>query len=91
MTSNAESETSYPYTAVTGTCKFNSGITTGVHTTGYTNVAVGNFTQMQAALAIKPLSVSIEANKPVFQSYKSGIFNSTTCGTKLDHATNVVG
>ena len=46
---------------------------------------------MQAALALKPLSVSIEADKAVFQSYKSGIFNATTCGTSLDHATNVVG
>jgi len=62
-----------------------------VHTTGYTNVAANNVTQMKAALAIKPLSVSIEADKTVFQSYKSGIFNATTCGTNLDHATNVVG
>jgi len=46
---------------------------------------------MKNALASQPLSVSIEADKSVFQSYKSGIFNSTACGTSLDHATNVVG
>ena len=46
---------------------------------------------MKAALAIQPLSVSIEADKSVFQSYSSGIFSSTLCGTNLDHATNVVG
>jgi len=37
------------------------------------------------------LSVSIEADQRVFQSYKSGIFNSTACGTRKDHATDVVG
>jgi C1A family cysteine protease len=46
---------------------------------------------MKAALARQPLSVSIEADRSVFQNYRSGIFNSTACGTSLDHATNVVG
>jgi len=46
---------------------------------------------MKSALAKQPLSVSIEADKSVFQRYSSGIFNASTCGTRLDHATNVVG
>jgi C1A family cysteine protease len=46
---------------------------------------------MKSALAIKPLSVSIQADKAVFQSYSSGIFSSTLCGTTLDHAVMVVG
>jgi len=46
---------------------------------------------MKAALEIGVLSVSIEADKTVFQYYKSGIFNDSACGTRLDHATNVVG
>jgi len=46
---------------------------------------------MKAALEIGVLSVSIEADKQVFQYYKSGIFNDAGCGTRLDHATNVVG
>lgn len=46
---------------------------------------------MKSALASRPLSVSIEADKSVFQRYSSGIFDSSTCGTRLDHATNVVG
>merc|ERR1712060_263349 len=36
-------------------------------------------------------SVYVEADKAVFQQYKSGVFDSTKCGTKLDHATLVVG
>ena len=37
------------------------------------------------------MSVAIQADQKVFQTYKSGIFNSIDCGTELDHATNVVG
>jgi len=46
---------------------------------------------MKAALQSGVLSVSIEADKPVFQRYSTGIFNSTSCGTSLDHAVAVVG
>ena len=46
---------------------------------------------MKAAVALQPVSVSIEADQPVFQQYSSGIFDSTACGTNLDHATLVVG
>jgi len=37
------------------------------------------------------LSVLIQANQYAFQSYSSGIFENSTCGTSLDHATNIVG
>ena len=37
------------------------------------------------------LSVLIEADKAVFQQYSSGVFDSTACGTTLDHAVLVVG
>jgi C1A family cysteine protease len=46
---------------------------------------------MKAALQQQPLSVSLQADKPVFQMYHSGIFSDVTCGTTLDHATMVVG
>jgi len=46
---------------------------------------------MKAALEKGVLAVSIEADQRSFQSYKSGIFDSSACGTRLDHATNVVG
>merc|ERR1719502_2254012 len=38
-----------------------------------------------------PVSVAIEADKQAFQLYKSGVFTSATCGTKLDHGVLVVG
>jgi C1A family cysteine protease len=46
---------------------------------------------MKAALQSGVLSVSLEADQRVFQNYSTGIFDSTSCGTSLDHATAVVG
>jgi len=46
---------------------------------------------MKAALQSGVLSVSIEADKSVFQRYSSGIFNSVECGTSLNHAVAIVG
>jgi C1A family cysteine protease len=45
---------------------------------------------MQAALAERPLAVSIEADRVAFQSYSSGVLSSG-CGTNLDHAVLCVG
>ena len=46
---------------------------------------------MKAALEQQPLAVAIEADKNVFGTYESGIFDSLSCGTNLDHAVLVVG
>jgi len=85
------SESSYRYTARDGSCKYSSSNNTGVKCTGYHSVTADDPTAMKNALAGRPLSVSIQANKYCFQSYSSGIFDDTSCGTRLDHATNVVG
>jgi hypothetical protein len=34
-----------------------------------------------AAIAKQPVSVTVEADKAVFQQYKTGILNSAACGT----------
>jgi len=46
---------------------------------------------MKTAAAQQPLSVSIEADQFIFQAYKTGVFDNTSCGTTLDHAVAVVG
>ena len=46
---------------------------------------------MKAALEKGPLAVAIEADKFVFQTYKSGVLSSSKCGTNLDHAVLAVG
>ena len=60
-------------------------------TTGYTSVTANSVAQMKAALAITPLSISIDAAKRGFSACMSDIYNDTKCGTKLDHAVMVVG
>ena len=85
------SESAYPYRARQGTCQYNSKNTTGVYSTGYVNIQRDSPSQMKAALQVKPFSVSIHSDCGGFQSYRSGIFNDTSCGTDSDHVTNVVG
>merc|ERR1719276_532046 len=59
--------------------------------TGHKDVPQNNPTQLAAAVAKGPVSIAIEADKPAFQHYKSGVLDSTACGTKLDHGVLIVG
>ena len=66
MTSKSMSEASYPYTAMDGTCKYNSSATTGVYSSGtYVAIESNNTAAMKAGLFYKPLSVYIEADAAV--------------------------
>jgi len=91
----AELESVYPYTSGTtkakGSCQYNKDSTTAVEVSTYKNVTANSPSQMKAALAQQPLAVSIEADKKVFQTYKSGVLSGTECGTKRDHAVLAVG
>jgi C1A family cysteine protease len=84
-------ETSYPYTATDGNCAYNSGNTYNFNVTTYTHVTPSSVSGLQSALAMQPVSVSIEADKLCFQLYKTGVFDNVKCGTTLDHAVLAVG
>ena len=93
-TNSAFTEDAYPYTSGngdSGTCQQASLVSTDVQTTGHFFVTANNIDEMKAAVAQQPISVSIEADKSVFQLYSSGVFDSAACGTNTDHATVVVG
>jgi C1A family cysteine protease len=87
------SESSYPYTSgnfgITGSCKYVAGSGT-IYDQTQTDVA-GNTTAMENAVATQPVSVAIEADTTLFQSYTSGVITSAGCGTNIDHAVAAVG
>jgi len=88
---DAELESDYGYKARDGTCAYDSTPKTNVTTTGYNNVQQRSMSQLKAAVAQGVVSVAIEADRAVFQAYKSGIFDSASCGTTLDHGVALVG
>jgi len=84
-------EDAYPYTSgggTTGTCK--KGCQPVVTVTSYTNVPQTSASDLLAAVTKQPVSIAVEADKPAFQHYKSGVVTKT-CGKKLDHGVLVVG
>ena len=91
----AELESVYPYvsgtTKTAGTCAYDSKSKTAVEVSGETQVTQNDASQLKAALAKGPVSVLIEADQSVFQTYKSGVLDTTACGTSLDHAVLAAG
>merc|ERR1712060_1683 len=98
---NAELETVYPYVSGSGrktACTYDAASATSVTVSDYLDVTPSSPTQMQAALNKQPLAVAIQANKMVFQTYKSGVLTSAKCcgsllsdSCNLDHAVLAVG
>ncbi|XP_065193392.1 procathepsin L-like [Sycon ciliatum] len=88
------SEADYPYKAVKGNCSYNRNRAVA-HDIGWVRLPAMNETTLKQAVAtIGPVAVAIDANDPLFWSYKSGIFNSTSCGSGrqyLTHGVLVVG
>ena len=85
-----ELESEYPYTAKNGKCSYTKSMGVGA-VKSFTDVSSGSASQLKAALAKGPVSVAIEADKMIFQSYTSGVITSKTCGTQLDHGVLAVG
>ena len=86
-------EADYPYTGHHSTfskCKYEASKGVG-HVKGFKDVPSKNKAQMMEALKMGPVSVAIEADKSVFQSYRSGVITSRLCGKKLDHGVLAVG
>ena len=87
-----ESEADYPYVAESGllSCKYNKA-EGKVKVKTYHNVTKRSPDQLKAALAQQPVSVSVQADQPVFHQYTGGVITSSACGTQLDHAILAVG
>jgi C1A family cysteine protease len=88
-TGGLETESQYPYTGADGTCKVSqSSLVDPI--TSFADVPAKNNVQLQAAVAIQPVSIAIQANQFAFQFYKTGVLKSG-CGTNLDHGVLIVG
>ena len=55
------------------------------------HIASYSQSQLMAAIALSPVSVTIDAEEVVFHNYTGGVISGTACGTKLDHAVTAVG
>ncbi|XP_045613844.1 procathepsin L-like [Procambarus clarkii] len=88
----SDSEASYPYVGVQGTCKF-SASNIAARVTGYVNVASQSESALMTAIAtVGPISVAIDAGHSSFQFYSGGVYYEPTCSsTKLNHGVLAVG
>ena len=82
-----EQETEYPYLAADSTCQYNKE-EVKVYVETFNNVPTQDIDQLKAAVAVGPVSVSVDADDN-FRYYTSGVL--TQCGTSLNHAVVVVG
>ena len=81
-----------PYTAKDGDCTDQVKNCQTVATFDYCmDVPANNELMLKSAVYQNPTSVSIEADTRTFQFYSSGVLDSTSCGTQLDHGVLAVG
>jgi len=85
-----ETEAVYPYTAEKDACAYDAS-EGQFSLTGFVDVATNSPSALQAAAAIGPVSIAIEADKLAFQRYTSGILTGDACGINLDHGVLLVG
>jgi len=86
-----DTEASYPYKAVDGTCAFTPA-NVGATLTGFTNIEAGSEAKLTEAIVTAPISVAIDASHSSFQLYVSGVYYEEACSsTQLDHGVLAVG
>uniref|UniRef100_A0A668V0L9 Cathepsin L.1 n=1 Tax=Oreochromis aureus TaxID=47969 RepID=A0A668V0L9_OREAU len=87
-----DTEESYPYEAKNGLCRYNHD-SIGATCSGY--IIVKRFEEQalkEAVATVGPISVTIDASRPSFQLYESGVYYDDGCGSIfLNHAVLAVG
>jgi cathepsin L len=88
---NFNSESGYPYQAITSTCRYKSG--DALTTIGDWALVSRTESSLQQIVAnYGPVTAAIDASKNSFQLYKSGVYNERPCSTtNLDHAVTAIG
>lgn len=87
-----DTEESYPYEAVEGTCRF-SRKDIGATLRGYQRLPRGSEQALKVAVATKgPVSVAINAKEDGFRLYEGGVYDDPKCKkTSLNHTVLIVG
>jgi C1A family cysteine protease len=80
-------ESEYHYVAKDQGCK---KVTGHAKVSGVNKVTSGSSKALKAAIALGPVSVTVNASSTAFKMYKTGILNSG-CETGLNHAITAVG
>uniref|UniRef100_A0A8C6W5Q4 Cathepsin S n=1 Tax=Nannospalax galili TaxID=1026970 RepID=A0A8C6W5Q4_NANGA len=89
--SGIESEASYPYKAKDEKCHYDSK-NRAATCSRYTELPYGSEDALKEAVANKgPVSVGIDASRPSFFLYRSGVYDDPTCTQNVNHGVLVVG
>ena len=83
-------EEDYPYHAKDEDCK-DDKCESAISIKGYEDVPENDGAALKQAVSKAPVSVAVEADSAVFQMYKTGVVDSTACGTSLNHGVLAVG
>ncbi|KAK3551186.1 hypothetical protein QTP70_013864 [Hemibagrus guttatus] len=85
------SEEAYPYTGVDGQCRYDQSQRVA-NCTSYRYVSGGDEEALKQAVAtIGPISVAIDATRPSFILYRSGIYNDPSCSHDVNHGVLAIG
>ncbi|XP_044065449.1 cathepsin S, ortholog2, tandem duplicate 1 [Siniperca chuatsi] len=86
-----DSDASYPYIGQSQQCRYNP-MYRAANCSQYSFLPEGDEGDLKQALAtIGPISVGIDATRPRFTFYRSGVYDDPTCTQKVNHAVLAVG
>ncbi|XP_029308131.1 cathepsin S, ortholog2, tandem duplicate 1 [Cottoperca gobio] len=86
-----DSDASYPYKGQSQQCRYNPAYR-AANCSKYSFLPQGDEGTMKEALAtIGPISVAIDATRPRFAFYRSGVYDDKSCTQKVNHGVLAVG
>lgn len=87
-----DTDASYPYTGTYGKCHY-SASSEGFTVEGFVEIPHGNESALTSAVFnVGPVAAAIDASRPSFQHYRTGIYDDPTCNAnRLTHTVLIVG
>ncbi|XP_068425620.1 cathepsin S, ortholog2, tandem duplicate 1 [Clinocottus analis] len=86
-----DSDAAYPYRGQSQQCRYNPA-NRAANCSQYNFLPEGDEGALKEALAtIGPISVAIDATRPRFPFYRSGVYDDASCTQKVNHAVLAVG